>query len=80
MRGTVDAWFRSTRKLGHLTESPATDQIMLLHFVLRSREEFNKKIARGGADGQHREGDLFETIDPAALSNCSVLLAPDNHV
>jgi hypothetical protein len=45
--------------------------VLLAHYVLKSWEEYEAKMQRGGGRGIRRKADYFERIDAAATEDCS---------
>jgi hypothetical protein len=56
---------------GQLSRRVAHERLLLAHYVLKSREDFQAKMQRGGGRGIRRGIDYFERIDAAATEDCS---------
>lgn len=61
--------------LGPLSDKIATDRIVLLHFVVQSREDFEEKMVRtrpsNGMNLGHKELPYFEHMDAISTHNCT---------
>ena len=53
-----------------MTNDFAEDQLVLYHYVTKSKEEFERKMARGSGMGNHRGMDFFKEMDGAATDAC----------
>lgn len=73
----VDERFRPLPE-AHLTESHTAERIALLHFITRSREDFEAKVARGAADGTRKGAGFVDHIDELCVSNCSLIIANES--
>lgn len=69
----VDELFRPL-PAPHLLESPTSRHIAVLHFFLRSRQEFEHKLSIGAADGSTRPTAVWDVYHSVATANCSVLI------
>ncbi len=69
----VDELFRALPE-PHLTVNHTSVRITLLHFVLRSGEEFASKVKRGAGDGTAKDMGFFNMVDSVAVENCSVVM------
>ncbi len=56
---------------GTLSHRVAHERVLLAHYVLKSWEEYEAKMQRGGGRGIRRKADYFERIDAAATEDCS---------
>ena len=67
------------RPLPHVQKRPASvDHIALFHYITRSKEDFERKVARGGGGGKHRNWGHFNRVQkcvppaiPLSLLHCS---------
>ena len=55
---------------GTLSHHIVYDRVVLAHYVLKSREEYEAKMRRGGGRGIRRDMAYFERIDAAATEDC----------
>ena len=55
---------------GTLSRYVVWDRLILAHYVLKSRDEYAAKMARGGGRGIRRQWDYFDRIDAAATEAC----------
>lgn len=55
------------RPLPHMQKRPASvDHIALFHYITRSREDFERKVERGGGGGKHRNWGHFNRVQKCA--------------
>lgn len=74
----VDEQFRPLPE-AHITESHTAERIALLHFITRSKEEAEAKVARGAADGTRKGANLVDHIDELCEGDCSLVIEEDHH-
>lgn len=55
---------------GTLAHRVAADRLVLAHYVLKSRAEFEGKMRRGGGRGIVRDEGYFARVDAAATAAC----------
>lgn len=55
---------------GARTDTPSHSRIGLYHYVAKSEAEYEEKMARGSAAGNHKSMDFFWAIDELATETC----------
>ena len=70
------------RPLPHVQKRPASvDHIALFHYITRSKEDFERKVARGGGGGKHRNWGHFNRVQKyASLIQHSAIMLVESHV
>lgn len=71
----VDELFRPLPE-SYATVNHTSTHIAVLHYVLRSRQEFEGKVQRGAADGTRKGMNFFDMVDSVAVQDCGVVVLP----
>lgn len=58
---------------GPYSEPPSHQHIALFHYAIKSWDDFQKKLMRGGGAGSYRDGAFFQQVDNEATEHCREL-------
>ena len=55
---------------GPVNAAIRSDQVLLFHYAIKSREDYAAKMARGSAMGNHKTWAFFDKVDAACTERC----------